>query len=75
MSKERGEKVENSSTMLHTCILALVDPLSADLNFGTDEVAVEELPIFNVVQLCNFLPRNGVVHLARFFTTLLLEAE
>ena len=58
-----------------TCILALVDPLGTDLDLGTDEVAVEELPIFNVVQLCNFLPRNGVVHLARFFTTLLLEAE
>ena len=58
-----------------TCILSLVDPLGTDLDLGTDEVAVEELPIFNAVQLCNFLARNGVVHLAGFFTTLLLESE
>ena len=58
-----------------TCILALVDPLGTDLDLGTDEVAIEELPIFNVVQLCNFLARNRVVHLAGFFTTLLLEPE
>ena len=57
------------------CVLALVHPLGTDLDLGTDEVAIEELPIFNVVQLCNFLARNGVVHLAGFFATLLLEAE
>ena len=34
-----------------TCILALVDPLGTDLDLGTDEVAIEELPIFNAVQL------------------------
>ena len=58
-----------------TCILALVDPLGTDLDLGTDEVAIEELPILNAVQLRNFLARNGVVHLAGFFATLLLEAE
>ena len=75
MSKERGKKVENSSTTLPTCILALVDPLSADLDFGTDEVAVEELPIFNTIQLGNFLSGNRIIHLARFFATLLPKSR
>ena len=54
-----------------TCILALVDPLGTDFNLGTDEVAVKELPILDVVQLGNFLAGNRIVHLARFLATLL----
>ena len=54
-----------------TCILALVDPLGTDFNLGTDEVAVKELPILDVVQLGDFLAGKRIVHLARFLTTLL----
>ena len=32
-------------------VLPLVHPLGTDLDLGTDEVAIEELPIFNAVQL------------------------
>ena len=62
-------------SLYFTCILSLVDPLGTDFNLRTDEVAVKELPILDVVQLGNFLAGNGVVHLAGFFTTLLLESE
>ena len=75
MSKERGKKVENSSTTLPTCILALVDPLSADLDLRTDEVAIEQLPVLETEQLANLHPRGRVVHLAGLLTTLLLESH
>ena len=55
------------------CVLALVHPLSSDLDLGTDEVAVEELPVLDQVELADLLARLGVVHLARLLATLLLE--
>ena len=58
-----------------TCILALVDPLGADLDLGTDEVAVEELPVLDPVELSNLLAGDRVVHLARLLPTLLLEGH
>ena len=56
-----------------TCILALVDPLGTDLDLGTDEVAIEELPILNEIELADILTRQRVVHLAALFASLLLE--
>ena len=58
-----------------TCILALVDPLGTDLDLGTDEVAVEELPVLDPVELSNLLAGDWVVHLARLLPTLLLEGH
>ena len=57
------------------CVLALVHPLSADLDLGTDEVAVEELPVLDPVELSNLLAGDRVVHLARLLPTLLLEGH
>ena len=45
----------------------------ADLDLGTDEVAVEELPVLNEIELADVLTRHGVVHLAALFASLLLE--
>ena len=56
-------------------VLPLVHPLGSDLDLGTDEVAVEELPIFNAIQLGNFLSGNRIIHLARFFATLLPKSR
>ena len=55
------------------CVLSLVHPLSTDLDLGTDEVAVEELPILNKKELADFLAWLRVVHLAALFASLLLE--
>ena len=46
---------------------------STDLDLGSDEVAVEELPVLDEVELANLLAWLGVVHLAGLFATLLLE--
>ena len=43
------------------------------LDLGADEVAVEELPVLDEVELADLLARLGVVHLARLLATLLLE--
>ena len=58
-----------------TCVLPLVHPLGANLDLGTDEVAVEELPVLDAVELSNLLARDRVVHLARLLPTLLLEGH
>ena len=55
-------------------VLSLVHPLGSDLDLGTDEVAVEELPVLNQVELTDFLPGFGIVHLAALFASLLLES-
>ena len=47
-----------------TCVLPLVHPLGANLDLGADEVAVEELPVLDAVELSNLLARDRVVHLA-----------
>ena len=44
-----------------------------DLDLGTDEVAVEELPILDEKQLADILAGHRVVHLAALFASLLLE--
>ena len=59
----------------NTCVLTLVHPLGADLDLGTDEVAVEELPVLDAVELSNLLARDRVVHLARLLPSLLLEGH
>ena len=59
----------------NTCVLPLVHPLGADLDLGTDEVAVEELPVLDAVELSNLLARDRVVHLARLLPSLLLEGH
>ena len=64
-SRQGGHRVEAV-----VCVLALVHPLSADLDLGTDEVAVEELPVLDQVELANILAGNRVVHLARLLATL-----
>merc|ERR1719391_548231 len=56
-------------------VLPLVHPLGTDLDLGTDEVAVEELPVLNEKQLADVLTGYGVVHLAALFTALLLEGH
>ena len=56
-----------------TCVLPLVHPLGTDLYLGTDEVAVEELPVLNEIELADGLTRHRVVHLAALFASLLLE--
>ena len=48
-------------------------PLGTDFDLGTDEVAVEELPILNEKQLADILAGHRVVHLAALFAALLLE--
>ena len=58
-----------------TCVLPLVHPLGANLDLGTDEVAVEELPVLDAVELSNLLARDRVVHLARLLPSLLLEGH
>ena len=55
------------------CVLPLVHPLGSDLDFGTDEVAVEELPVLNEEELADVLAGHWVVHLAALFASLLLE--
>ena len=47
----RGREVRKEMNIVvdSTCVLPLVHPLGADLDLGTDEVAVEELPIFNQI--------------------------
>ena len=54
-------------------VLPLVHPLGTDLDLGTDEVAIEELPILNEIELADILTRQRVVHLAALFASLLLE--
>ena len=54
-------------------VLPLVHPLGTDLDLGTDEVAIEELPILDEIKLADILTRHRVVHLTALFTTLLLE--
>ena len=55
-------------------VLSLVHPLGSDLDLGTDEVAVEELPVLNQVELTDFLAGLWIVHLAALFASLLLES-
>ena len=55
-------------------VLTLVHPLGTDLDLGADEVAVEELPVLDEVELADCLAGNGVVHLAALFASLLLES-
>ena len=43
------------------------------LDLGSDEVAIEKLPVLDPVKLANLLSRLRVVHLATFLATLLLE--
>ena len=43
------------------------------LDLGSDEVAIEKLPVLDPVKLANLLSRFRVVHLATFLATLLLE--
>ena len=52
------------------CVLALVDPLGADLDLGPDEVAVEELPVLDTQQVANPLSGGWVIHFARLLSTL-----
>ena len=54
-------------------VLPLVHPLGTDLDLGTDEVAIEELPILDQVELTDLLAWLRVVHLAALFASLLLE--
>ena len=54
-------------------VLPLVHPLGTDLDLGSDEVAVEELPILDEVKLADVLTGHRVVHLAALFASLLLE--
>ena len=71
----RGREVRKEMNIVvdSTCVLPLVHPLGADLDLGTDEVAVEELPVLDEIELADLLARLGVVHLARLLATLLLE--
>ena len=73
----RGREVRKEMNIVvdNTCVLPLVHPLGADLDLGTDEVAVEELPVLDAVELSNLLARDRVVHLARLLPTLLLEGH
>ena len=54
-------------------VLPLVHPLGSDLDLGPDEVAVEELPILDEVELADGLAGHRIIHLAALFTSLLLE--
>ena len=73
---ERGTvRKEMNIVVDSTCVLPLVHPLGADLDLGTDEVAVEELPVLDAVELSNLLARDRVVHLARLLPSLLLEGH
>ena len=73
----RGREVRKEMNIVvdSTCVLPLVHPLGADLDLGTDEVAVEELPVLDPVELSNLLAGDRVVHLARLLPTLLLEGH
>ena len=55
-------------------VLPLVHPLGSDLDLGTDEVAVEELPVLDEVERTDLLPGLRIVHLAALFSSLLLES-
>merc|ERR1719394_1745898 len=55
--------------------LTLVDPLGTNLDLGSDEVAIEQLPVLNTTNRTNLLSWYGIVHLTRFLTTLLLEGH
>ena len=39
-------------------VLPLVHPLGTDLDLGTDEVAVEELPVLDEIELADILTRH-----------------
>ena len=73
----RGREVRKEMNIVvdSTCVLPLVHPLGANLDLGTDEVAVEELPVLDAVELSNLLARDRVVHLARLLPSLLLEGH
>ena len=47
-------------------------PLCANLDLWPDEVAVEQLPVLDLVELADCLPGNGIVHFAALLTSLLL---
>ena len=51
----------------------IIHPLRSDLDLGTDEVAVEELPVLDQVELADLLAWLRVVHLTALFAALLLE--
>ena len=63
-SARRTVRKEMNIVVDSTCVLPLVHPLGANLDLGTDEVAVEELPVLDAVELSNLLARDRVVHLA-----------
>ena len=74
-SAKRTVRKEMNIAVDSTCVLPLVHPLGANLDLGTDEVAVEELPVLDPVELSNLLARHRVVHLAGLLPTLLLEGH
>ena len=74
-SARRTVRKEMNIVVDSTCVLPLVHPLGANLDLGTDEVAVEELPVLDAVELSNLLARDRVVHLARLLPSLLLEGH
>ena len=47
-------------------------PLCANFDLWPDEVAVEQLPVLDLVELADGLPGNGIVHFAALLTSLLL---
>ena len=49
------------------------DDMMTHLDLGSDEVAIEKLPVLDPVKLANLLSRFRVVHLATLLATLLLE--
>ena len=74
-SAKRTVRKEMNIAVDSTCVLPLVHPLGANLDLGTDEVAVEELPVLDAVELSNLLARHRVVHLAGLLPALLLEGH
>ena len=74
-SARRTVRKEMNIVVDSTCVLPLVHPLGANLDLGTDEVAVEELPVLDAVELSNLLARDRVVHLAGLLPSLLLEGH
>ena len=49
------------------------DDMMKHLDLGSDEVAIEKLPVLDPVKLADLLSRFRVVHLATLLATLLLE--
>ena len=49
------------------------DDMMTHLDLGSDEVAIEKLPVFDPVKLADLLSWFRVVHLTTLLATLLLE--